>query len=142
MGVSENSVPHLPNGFADHYQIIPMKNGYFIGNINPTFSDKPISPRHISKGHVVPIFHLRFPRHQRCQHRAQRGQGQSGQRSGRDRGVKGPGRSLVRCHTGGDMLHPWWICGFLGDSDGISTIKIGINPINMEFGRGLNRGNK
>ena len=22
--------------------IIPMKNGYFIGNINPTFSDKPI----------------------------------------------------------------------------------------------------
>ena len=21
--------------------IIPMKNGYFIGNINPTFSDKP-----------------------------------------------------------------------------------------------------
>ena len=23
--------------------IIPMKNGYFIGNINPTFSDKPIS---------------------------------------------------------------------------------------------------
>ena len=25
-----------PNGFAD--QTIPMKNGYFIGNINPTFS--------------------------------------------------------------------------------------------------------
>ena len=23
--------------------IIPMKNGYFIGNINPTFSDKPMS---------------------------------------------------------------------------------------------------
>ena len=22
--------------------IIPMKNGYFIGKINPTFSDKPI----------------------------------------------------------------------------------------------------
>ena len=22
--------------------IIPMKNGYFIGNINPTFSDKPM----------------------------------------------------------------------------------------------------
>ena len=98
-----------------------------------------ISLRHISKGHVVPIFHLRFPRHQRCQHRAQRGHGQ---RSGRDRGVKRPGRSLVRRHTGGDMLHPWWICGFLGDSDGILTIKISINPINMEFGRGLNRGNK
>ena len=41
MGVSENVVyPIVPNGFADH--IIPMKNGYFIGNINPTFSDKPI----------------------------------------------------------------------------------------------------
>ena len=26
--------------------IIPMKNGYFIGNINPTFSDKPISVHH------------------------------------------------------------------------------------------------
>ena len=24
--------------------IIPMKNGYFVGNINPTFSDKPIWP--------------------------------------------------------------------------------------------------
>jgi hypothetical protein len=30
-----------PNGFAD---IIPFLNGYFIGKINPTFSDKPISP--------------------------------------------------------------------------------------------------
>ena len=28
-----------PNGFADHY---PYENGYFIGKINPTFSDKPI----------------------------------------------------------------------------------------------------
>ena len=27
-----------PNGFADHYPV--LKNGYFIGNINPTFSDK------------------------------------------------------------------------------------------------------
>ena len=41
MGVSENREnPIVPNGFADGY--IPMKNGYFIGNINPTFSDKPI----------------------------------------------------------------------------------------------------
>ena len=40
MGVSENVVyPFLPNGFAD--QTIPMKNCYFIGKINPTFSDKP-----------------------------------------------------------------------------------------------------
>ena len=40
MGVSENVVyPIVPNGFADHS--IPMKNGYFIGNFNPTFSDKP-----------------------------------------------------------------------------------------------------
>ena len=42
MGVSENVVyPIVPNGFADHE--IPMKNCYFIGNINinPTFSDKP-----------------------------------------------------------------------------------------------------
>ena len=29
-----------PNGFADHY--ISLLNGYFIGNINPTFSDKPM----------------------------------------------------------------------------------------------------
>ena len=41
MGLSENVVYHfLPNGFAD--QTIPFWNGYFIGNINPTFSDKPI----------------------------------------------------------------------------------------------------
>ena len=31
--------PIVPNGFADHYPV--LKNGYFIGNINPTFSDKP-----------------------------------------------------------------------------------------------------
>ena len=31
--------PFLPNGFMI---IIPMKNGYFIGKINPTFSDKAI----------------------------------------------------------------------------------------------------
>ena len=41
LGVSENVVyPIVPNGFADHE--IPFLNGYFIGNINPTFSDKPI----------------------------------------------------------------------------------------------------
>ena len=40
MGLSENVVyPIVPNGLLI---IIPMKNGYFIGNINPTFSDKPI----------------------------------------------------------------------------------------------------
>ena len=33
-----------PNGFADHY---PVFNGYFIGNINPTFSDKPIFAQHV-----------------------------------------------------------------------------------------------
>ena len=38
MGVSENSVPLNPMVFMI---IIPFLNGYFIGNINPTFSDKP-----------------------------------------------------------------------------------------------------
>ena len=38
MGVSENSVSLNPMVLLI---IIPMKNGYFIGNINPTFSDKP-----------------------------------------------------------------------------------------------------
>ena len=33
--------PIVPNGFADHYPV--SKNGYFIGKINPTFSDKAIS---------------------------------------------------------------------------------------------------
>ena len=35
LGVSENSVPLNPMVLLI---IIPMKNGYFIGNINPTFS--------------------------------------------------------------------------------------------------------
>ena len=39
LGVSENSVPLHPMVLLI---IVPMKNGYFIGNINPTFSDKPI----------------------------------------------------------------------------------------------------
>ena len=39
MSLSENVVyPIVPNGFAD--QTIPMKNGYVIGNINPTFSSQ------------------------------------------------------------------------------------------------------
>ena len=38
--LSENSVPLHPMVLLI---IIPMKNGYFIGNINPTFSDKPMS---------------------------------------------------------------------------------------------------
>ena len=41
MGVSENVVyPIVPNGFADHYPV--FKWLAIIGNINPTFSDKPI----------------------------------------------------------------------------------------------------
>ena len=41
MGVSENFVyPIVPNGFADHDPV--FKKGYFIGKINPTFSDKAI----------------------------------------------------------------------------------------------------
>ena len=39
MGLSKNSVTHNPMVLLI---IIPMKNGYFIGNINPTFSDKPV----------------------------------------------------------------------------------------------------
>ena len=41
LGVSENVVyPIVPNGFADHY---PYEKWLaIIGNINPTFSDKPI----------------------------------------------------------------------------------------------------
>ena len=38
MGVSESSVPHCTQWLMI---IIPFLNGYFIGNINPTFSDKP-----------------------------------------------------------------------------------------------------
>ena len=40
LGVSENVVyPIVPNGFADHYPV--FKWLAIIGNINPTFSDKP-----------------------------------------------------------------------------------------------------
>ena len=39
MGLSENSVPLNPMVLLI---IIPFLNGYFIGNINPTFSDKSI----------------------------------------------------------------------------------------------------
>ena len=38
LGLSENSVPLHPMVLLI---IIPFLNGYFIGNINPTFSDKP-----------------------------------------------------------------------------------------------------
>ena len=38
LGVSENSVPLNPMVLLI---LIPMKNCYFIGKINPTFSDKP-----------------------------------------------------------------------------------------------------
>jgi len=38
MGVSENSVPHLPNGFADHY---PVFKWLFVWEYT-LFSDKPI----------------------------------------------------------------------------------------------------
>ena len=43
MGVSENVVyPIVPNGFADHY---PYEKWLaIIGNITPTFSDKPTLP--------------------------------------------------------------------------------------------------
>ena len=48
MGVSENRLnPIVPNGFADHE--IPMKNGYFIGNIPNIFRHTHIpktSPKH------------------------------------------------------------------------------------------------
>ena len=50
MGVSENSVPLNPMVLLI---IIPMKNGYFIGNINPTFSDKPIYVHYMP---IVTIF--------------------------------------------------------------------------------------
>ena len=39
LGVSENSVPLNPLVLLI---MIPFFNGYFIGKINPTFSDKPI----------------------------------------------------------------------------------------------------
>ena len=40
-GVSENRLnPIVPNGFADHYPV--LKWLLIIGNMNPTFSDKPM----------------------------------------------------------------------------------------------------
>ena len=42
MGLSENSVPLHPMVLLI---IIPFLNGYFIGKINPTFSDIPISQK-------------------------------------------------------------------------------------------------
>ena len=51
MGVSENSVPLHPMVLLI---MIPITNGYFIGNINPTFSDKPTSFYAQSQPHDVP----------------------------------------------------------------------------------------
>ena len=61
MGVSENSVSIVPNGFADHYPILSLLNGYFIGNINPTFSDKPIY-LHSQMLHGAGIFTYIYPK--------------------------------------------------------------------------------
>ena len=74
LGVSENVVYPIPNPMV-LLIIIPMKNGYFIGNINPTFSDKPIwmdfstetHPRYESYGCLWQIIslmkHLNFWHH-------------------------------------------------------------------------------
>ena len=54
LGLSENSVTLNPMVLLI---IIPFLNGYFIGNINPTFSDKPIFPthkRHVSMARPAP----------------------------------------------------------------------------------------
>ena len=68
MGVSENRLnPCVPNGFADHYPV--FKWLAIIGNINPTFSDKPKwgnlnledpqapprSPSRFCQGDAVPV---------------------------------------------------------------------------------------
>ena len=44
MGVSENSVPHCTQWFCWSLSLL---NGYFVGKINPTFSDKPRSVQSI-----------------------------------------------------------------------------------------------
>ena len=51
LGVSENSVSLNPMVFMI---IIPFLNGYFIGNINPTFSDKPNWPLVIQEVEKAP----------------------------------------------------------------------------------------
>ena len=54
VGVSENSVPLNPMVLLI---IIPITNGYFIGNINPTFSDKPTIliplPQHLGHSDIA-----------------------------------------------------------------------------------------
>ena len=40
--------PIVPNGFHDHYPV--FKWLYIIGNINPTFSDKPILSHILPEG--------------------------------------------------------------------------------------------
>ena len=60
LGVSENSVPHCTQWFC---WSLSLWNGYFIGNINPTFSDKPIwkwfqsNPFMIFLGMMVALAH-------------------------------------------------------------------------------------
>ena len=75
MGVSENSVPLNPMVLLIIIPIktqwlmiiIPMKNGYFIGNINPTFSDKPkkishdVPLNHSKIHHVITINPIKLP---------------------------------------------------------------------------------
>ena len=70
LGVSENSVPLNPMVLLI---IIPFLNGYFIGNINPTFSDQPtfltfqwlglqreLISLSLTEGEKCHISHLRF----------------------------------------------------------------------------------
>ena len=68
LGVSENSVPLNPMVIMI---IIPMKNGYFIGNINPTFSDKPTLGFPWMSPNQPLFFFLRSRRQLQCGHGVQ-----------------------------------------------------------------------
>ena len=68
MGVSETSVPLNPMVFMI---IIPIKNGYFIGNINPTFSvTNPYGYAHHPNLDPSPIPSLHVPQIPRAPHRS------------------------------------------------------------------------